>query len=97
MDLNSISAEIDVSRTKAWRIGAKPVQHFYSVDLLIEQDNRLHPVEIKKNASPGTAAAKGFAELKLQGRDIGPSAVIRLRESSVALDHDVIAIPAAYL
>ncbi len=67
------------------------------VDLLIEQDNRLHPVEIKKNASPSMAAAKGFAGLKLQGRDIGPGAVICLRESPVALDHEVTAIPAAYL
>ena len=79
--------------------------HFYffrdkdgkEVDLLIEQDNTLHPVEIKKTASPGRSASHGFPSLKRLGRNIGPGAIVCLRESPVAIRPDVTAIPASYI
>ena len=70
------------------------------VDLLIERDNTLHPVEIKKSASPGRSASRGFSVLERLGgstANIGSGAIVCLRESPVALDSRVTAIPAAYL
>ena len=67
------------------------------VDLLIEQDNTLHPVEIKKTASPRRSASHGFPSLKRLGRNIGPGAIVCLRESSVAIGRNVTAIPASYI
>lgn len=67
------------------------------MDLLIEQDNTLHPIEIKKTASPGRSASRGFAGLERLGRDIGPGAIVCLRESPVAISLKVTVIPASYI
>ena len=58
-----------------WYNGLTPYFYFYrdkdmkEVDLLIEQDNQLHPIEIKKTASPSTASIKNFTVLKKLGTD----------------------------
>ena len=46
------------------------------IDLVIEQDGILYPVEIKKSTNPGRDAAKNFAKLEKFGKPVGKGAVI---------------------
>lgn len=86
-----------------WHNGLAVNLHFYrdrdgtEVDLLIEQDGRLHPVEIKKTATPSQGAARGFATLVTRGVHLGPGAVLCLRDTDLPLSADVSAIPIRYL
>lgn len=86
-----------------WHNGRTATLYFYrdrdmkEVDLLIEQDDRLYPVEIKKTATPSRAAAASFSALGRLGRDLGEGAVLCLRETDIPLSAGVTAIPVWYL
>ena len=86
-----------------WYNGLNPYFYFYrdkdqkEIDLLIEQNNQLYPVEIKKSISPGYSAMKNFAVLKKLDREIGTGAVICLKAFDVPLSSRVNIIPVSYL
>ncbi len=86
-----------------WHNGKSAYFYFYrdrdqkEIDLIIEQDNRLYPVEFKKSATPSRDASKNFSVLDNLDRPMGPGAVLCLRETDVALSRSVAAIPLAYL
>lgn len=86
-----------------WYRGKTPYFYFYrdkdqkEIDLLIEQDNTLYPVEIKKTAMPSAGAARHFAVLEKFEQRIGPGAVLCLKQTDVPLSSRVNAIPAYYL
>ncbi|MDL2263619.1 ATP-binding protein [Synergistaceae bacterium OttesenSCG-928-I11] len=83
--------------------GAYPSIYHYrdsdqsEIDLLIERDGALYPIEIKKTATPSLNATKHFAVLKHLKKTIGPGAVVCLRETDVPLSREVAAIPVGYL
>jgi hypothetical protein len=64
------------------------------IDVLISQDGVIHPVEIKRSASPSARDAAPFASLARLGLPVGSGAVVCLVERSVPLTADVQAIPA---
>lgn len=82
-----------------WHKGHTPTLYFYrdrdgnEIDLLIEQDNRLYPAEIKKTATPSRSATRGFGALEKLGLGIGEGAVLCLRETDLPLSADLTAIP----
>ena len=86
-----------------WHNGLNPSFWFYrdkeqrEIDLLIERDNTLYPIEFKKTASPNLTAAKHFAVLEKLDKQVGHGAVFCLRETDVPLSREVDAIPAGYL
>lgn len=86
-----------------WYNGLTPFFYFYrdkdqkEVDLLIEQNNQLYPVEIKKTATPGLSAIKNFSVLKKLDKKIAPGAVLCLKSSDVPLSSEVWVIPIGYL
>lgn len=86
-----------------WYNGLTPYFYFYrdkeknGIDLLVEQNNELYPIEIKKTASPGKSAIKNFSVLKKLGKTIGAGAVICLKEQHIPLSAEVSAIPVAYI
>jgi hypothetical protein len=86
-----------------WHAGKEAFVHFYrdvdqqEVDLLIEQGDTLHPVEIKKTASPSLHARRHFRVLEKLGRPIGLGAVLCLVERDVPLSAQVTAVPMSYL
>ncbi len=86
-----------------WHNGKTAHFYFYrdkdqkEVDLLIEQDGCLYPIEFKKSASPSINAAKNFQALEKLEKNIGPGAVICLKERDVPLSSKVVAIPISYL
>jgi hypothetical protein len=80
-------------------------EHFYfyrdkdqkEIDLLIEHDQMIYPVEFKKTATPSLNALKNFHVLEKFGFSRGQGVVVCLKEKEVALSKDVMAVPISYL
>lgn len=73
--------------------------HYYrnkdnkEIDLIIEQDGLLHPIEIKKASTPTISMISGFDVLKKASIPTGKGAVICLKENFTALDKDNLIVP----
>ena len=86
-----------------WHNGLSANFHFYrdkdqkEIDLLIEQDNTLYPVEFKKTTNPGPGASKHFSVLSRLDKSVGRGAVICLGETDIPLSKTADAIPVGYL
>ena len=63
------------------------------IDLLIEENDVLHPIEIKKSANPGNEALKNFTVLDSLNKSIGKGGVICLSQISLPLDASNMIIP----
>lgn len=83
--------------------GIEPPLYYYrdhdgkEIDLVIERDGELHPVEIKKTASPNQAMVKSFKALDRALVPRGQGAIICASEKVSALDSDTLVIPAGLL
>ena len=79
--------------------------HFYyyrdtdqkEIDLLIEAEDTLYPVEFKKTATPSNTASKHFNLLQRLGRQVGHGAVLCFVEKDVPLSREATAVPIGYL
>ncbi len=68
------------------------------IDLIIEKDNKLYPIEIKKSARPGIEMAKHFPVLsKLANISVGQGCIICQCDKSFYLSDDVVALPIEYI
>ena len=67
------------------------------IDLVVEDNGVLHPIEIKKTATPDKGAAKAFALLKGGDRQIGTGAVICMTDKVLPLDENSIIIPSGII
>lgn len=69
------------------------------VDVLIQQDNVLYPLEIKKTYSPNLQDAKHFASFKkaVQGVEIGDGGIICNYDKCVPLGEGIRVIPLTYI
>lgn len=74
--------------------------HYYrdkdtkEIDLIIESDGLLHPLEIKKAATATLSMVSSFSVLKKSSIPTGIGGVLCLKESFTALNKDVLVIPA---
>jgi len=67
------------------------------IDLIIEKDGVLYPVEIKKSSRPTKDMAKHFSVLnKIAGKTVGNGCIICQCEKKFLLDEDLIALPVEY-
>ena len=79
--------------------GERPLIYWYrdkkqkEIDLLIERDGKLHPVEIKLTSSPNKSMVKNFDILQ----DAGQGALICPRETDITLTENVNVIPVSYI
>lgn len=86
-----------------WHNGKEAYFNFYrdkddrEVDLIIDQNNTLYPIEIKKTANPRSSAPTNFKFLSGLQKDIGHGMVICLADKDMPLSHDVDAVPITYL
>ncbi|MDF1827309.1 MAG: ATP-binding protein [Legionellaceae bacterium] len=86
-----------------WHNGLAAHFYFYrdrdqkEIDLLIEQDGMLYPIEFKKSANPSMHSLKNFSALNKLKQQIGPGAILCLKETDIPLSRDVMAIPITYL
>lgn len=67
------------------------------IDLLIEENGVLHPVEIKKTASPDKSAIKAFSVLKSAERQVGTGAVICMSDMVLPLDESNFIVPSGII
>lgn len=63
------------------------------IDLIIEETGILHPVEIKKSASPDKNAIKSFSVLKEGGRTVGNGAVFCMSEAVLPITETNYIVP----
>ncbi len=83
--------------------GRSPRVYFYrdkdkrEIDLLIEENGTLYPIEIKKTASIQNMGFKGFKMLESLKTPIGHGGVICMTTTLTALGNDVDAVPVGYL
>lgn len=86
-----------------WHHGKAAYFYFYrdrdqrEIDLLIEEDGILYPIEFKKSANPSRHLGNSFSVLDKLKQPIGPGAIICLKATHVPLSHEVMAIPVSYL
>ncbi|MBR4401582.1 MAG: ATP-binding protein [Synergistes sp.] len=67
------------------------------IDLIIEENGVLHPVEIKKSASPDRIALKAFSVLKSSERQAGTGAVICMSDTVLPLDENNLILPSCII
>jgi hypothetical protein len=89
---------------KTWHNqGRRPAFHYYrdkdgrEIDLLIEYDGRLWPVEIKKAALVREADTAAFRTLAGRGSLIGHGAVVCLGAERMPLNREVDVIPVGWM
>lgn len=75
-----------------YNAGKRPPLFYYrdsdhkEIDLIIEQNNTLYPIEIKKSANPKKDAIKHFKVLEKTGKEIGTGNVICLSNDLIPID-----------
>lgn len=89
---------------RSWCHHGRPAPFYFyrdkdqkEIDLLIVQDDTIHPLEFKKSASPGPDAVRHFRTLTRLDRPIGPGGVICLAPLSLPLQDGVVTIPVGAL
>ena len=80
-------------------IGLEAVCHYYrdkdskEIDLILESDGELHPVEIKKTASPPTEITGAFKVLDKASVPRGTGAVVCTKRELSAMDRGTLIVP----
>lgn len=67
------------------------------IDLIIEENGVLHPVEIKKTAVPDKSALKAFSVLEDAGREVGGGAVICMSDRVLPLNENNFIMPSGII
>ena len=85
---------------KTWLNDAKEsLMHYYrdkdtnEIDLVIESDGELHPLEIKKSINPGTELTSAFRILDKGSVPRGTGAILCLRETLSVIDRITFILP----
>lgn len=79
--------------------GKEPYLYYYrdkdarEIDLVLEQDGALNPIEIKKTANPGHELTRVFAMLDRASTPRGKGAIICMKPQLGALDRDNYIVP----
>ena len=85
---------------KTWHNSAREcLLHYYrdkdtnEIDLVMEADGELHPMEIKKSTNPGAELASAFKVLDKGSMPRGTGAILCLREELSAIDSQTFILP----
>ena len=83
--------------------GKEPYMHYYrdkdqrEIDLILDHDGLLHPIEIKKTMNPSLSMTDAFDILKKADVKAGEGAIICLKSKLSALDSKTLIIPVWYI
>lgn len=86
-----------------WYNGLEPNLSYYrdkdkkEIDLIIEENNTLYPIEIKRKFEPKKDDIKNFNILNKCNKIIGKGAVICLAETDIPITREANSIPVSYL
>ena len=72
-------------------------QNQKEIDLIINYDNTIYPIEIKKSANPGVSAIKNFEVVKKFGLNIGNGIVLCMMSDILAIDENNYYVPIDYI
>lgn len=93
-----------VELLKSWWHNGMPAPFYHyrdterrEIDLLIEHDGRLWPVEVKKTASPNAHDIRAFDVLRRSGAPVGRGVLVCMVAEPLPLNRDNDAVPAAWL
>jgi len=67
------------------------------IDLIILENGKLYPIEIKKSADPGKSALKNFSVLSSMSEEIGEGAVLCMSSMVVPLDNNNKTVPIKFI
>jgi predicted AAA+ superfamily ATPase len=79
--------------------GLDALCHYYrdkdrkEIDLILESDGELHPIEIKKTASPPTEIARAFGMLDKASMPRGTGAIVCTKRELTAIDRNTLIVP----
>jgi predicted AAA+ superfamily ATPase len=79
--------------------GIQPLMYLYrdtdqnEIDIVLEQNGTLYPIEIKKTANPGLNDIKSFNALHKLNKKVGLGAVLCLQPERIALSREAVSIP----
>ncbi len=79
--------------------GKEPLMYYFrdkdqkEIDLIIETNGYLHPIEIKKSSNPTASMTKNFEVLKKSDAAIGQGAIICMKDTLTAIDENTLIIP----
>ena len=77
----------------------EPYMYYYrdkdarEIDIVLEQDGMLNPIEIKKTSNPGTELTRVFSLLDRASVPRGKGAVICMKPKVGAIDRDNFVVP----
>lgn len=83
--------------------GVEPPLYYYrdhdakEIDLIIEENGVLHPIEIKKTASPNLGMIRSFKTLDKGSMPVGRGAIVCAAQMFGALNANTLIIPAGLL
>ena len=86
-----------------WHNGSSPAIYFCKdkdnreVDIVLEENGKLYPLEIKQKTNPGTEDIKNFTMLSRFNKEVAPGGVLCLASSYMPLGKNDYAIPITYI
>ena len=86
-----------------WHRGLEPAVYYYrdkdkkEIDFIIEKDQRLYPIEVKKSTMPKKDWVRHFSALSKFERKIGNGIVICMTEKVLPIDDKNDAVPVTIL
>ncbi|MDR2395879.1 MAG: ATP-binding protein [Endomicrobium sp.] len=79
--------------------GKEPLMYLYrdtdqkEIDLVIEENGTLYPIEIKKTTNPQLSDCKYFNQLNKLNKKVGLGAIICLQPERIPLNRNIVSIP----
>ncbi len=86
-----------------WHNGKEANIYFYrdkdkkEIDIILEENNKLYPIEIKKKSNPTSEDIKNFKVLDNLGKEIGQGGILCFANTHLPINKDVNAIPLFYI
>jgi len=86
-----------------WHNGVSPAVYFYGdkdkreIDIILEENGKLFPLEIKQKTNPGADDIKNFAVLSRFKKEVAPGGVLCLAPTHLPLGRKDYTIPISYI
>ena len=79
--------------------GREPMMYLYrdknqnEIDVVLEENGTLYPIEIKRTSNPGLNDCQSFKELAKLQKKVGLGAVLCMKPERIPLSRDAVSIP----
>ncbi|MCL1833030.1 MAG: ATP-binding protein [Leptospirales bacterium] len=86
-----------------WHNGQSPAIYFYrdkdkrEVDIILEENGKLYPLEVKQKTNPNAADTKNFSVLSQFKKEVAPGGVLCLAPTHLPLGEKDYTIPISYI